>query len=129
TGLGTVTVLNSTLTVNAAVLAGCIYNAGYGKLTITGSTLSDNTATGNGGGILDYGSLTLSGSTLTRNSAGQKGRRIYIGRGPVTVKNDSSISGNPAPTGFGADVDNLGVLYWDGTGTLGTLDGNPAKPI
>jgi predicted outer membrane repeat protein len=129
--VGTVTILNSTLSANSAVLAGCIYNAGGGKLTITGSTLSNNTATENGGGILDYGWLTLSGSTLTGNSAAQKGGGIFIGGSSVTVtvKNSSSITGNTAPVGFGADVYNLGVLYTDSTSTIGILDGNPAKPI
>jgi predicted outer membrane repeat protein len=129
---GTVTIQqNSTLTGNSAARAGGIYNAESGMLTINGSTLSNNTATYYGGGILDYGSLTVSGSTLTGNSAGQGGGGIMLGASyaTVTIKNKSSISGNTAPAGFGADVDNLGVLYWDGTGTLGTLDGNPAKPI
>jgi predicted outer membrane repeat protein len=129
TTLGTVTILNSTLSANSAVLAGGIYNSGGGKLTITGSMLSNNTATENGGGILDYGWVTLSGSTLAGNSAGQKGGGIFIGGGSVTVKNSSSITGNTAPAGYGADVYNLGVLYLDSTSTIGILDGNPARPI
>jgi len=47
----------------------------------------------------------------------------------VTVKNSSSISGNTAPVGFGADAYNLGVLDLDNTSTIGTLDGNPAVLI
>jgi len=47
----------------------------------------------------------------------------------VTVKNSSSITGNTAPVGFGADVYNLGVLYLDSTSIIGILDGNPAVPI
>jgi hypothetical protein len=41
----------------------------------------------------------------------------------VTVENLSSIIGNTAPAGFGADVYNLGVLYLDNTSTIGVLDG------
>jgi hypothetical protein len=37
------------------------------------------------------------------------------------------ITGNIAPLGSGPDVYNAGVLYWDGSGTFGILDGNPAK--
>jgi predicted outer membrane repeat protein len=115
---GTVTIQNnSTLTANSAARAGAIYNANGGKLTIDGSTLSNNTATYTGGGILDYGWLTVNGSNLTGNSAGQAGGGIMLGASyaTVTVKNSSSITGNTAPAGFGADVDNLGVLYLDST--------------
>jgi predicted outer membrane repeat protein len=128
---GTVTIQNSTLSANSAVSAGCIYNAETGKLTINGSTLSNNTATDNGGGILDYGSVTLSATLLTGNSAAQKGGGIMLGASyaTVTVKNSSSITGNTAPAGFGADVYNLGVLYLDSSSTIGILDGNPVKPI
>jgi hypothetical protein len=129
-GVGTVTIQNSTLTGNSAARAGGIYNAVYGMLTINGSTLSNNTATYYGGGILDYGSLTVSGSNLTGNSAAQGGG-IMLGASyaTVTVKNSSSITGNTAPVGFGADVSNLGVLYLDSTSKIGILDGNPALPI
>jgi hypothetical protein len=44
----------------------------------------------------------------------------------VTVENSSIITGNTAPSGSGPDVYNAHVLYWDGSGTLGTVDGNPA---
>jgi hypothetical protein len=129
---GTVTIQqNSTLTDNSAARAGAIYNANGGKLTIDGSTLSDNTATYTGGGILDYGWLTVSGSNLTGNSADQAGGGIMLGASyaTVTIKNNSSITGNTAPAGFGPDADNLGVLYLDSTSTIGILDGNPATPI
>ena len=50
--------------------------------------------------------------------------------GTVTVKNSSSITGNTAPAGFGADVYNAGVVYLEvSTSIIGILDGNPAKPI
>jgi hypothetical protein len=49
--------------------------------------------------------------------------------GTVTVKNSSSITGNTAPLGFGADVYNQSVLYLDSTSAIGILDGNPAVPI
>jgi serine/threonine protein kinase len=65
-----------------------------------------------------------------RNSAVQGGG-IMLGASyaKVTVKNNSSITGNTAAAGFGADVDNLGALYLDISSTIGILDGNPAKPI
>jgi len=47
----------------------------------------------------------------------------------VTVKSSSSITGNGAPIGFGADVYNKSVLYLDGSSTIGILDGYLAVPI
>jgi hypothetical protein len=43
--------------------------------------------------------------------------------GTVTVKNSSSITGNSAPVGFGADVYNQGVLYLDSSSKIGILNG------
>jgi hypothetical protein len=42
----------------------------------------------------------------------------------VTVQNASNITGNTASL-LGADVYNLGVLYLDGTSTIGVLNGTP----
>ena len=44
----------------------------------------------------------------------------------MTIKNASTVTGNTAPAGSGADVYNATVLYADGTSLLGTLDGNAA---
>ena len=66
---------------------------------------------------------------MSGNAATSAGGGIYIGpSGTVTVENSSSITGNTAPPGSGPDVYNADVLYWDGSGTLGTVDGNPAMP-
>ncbi len=94
-----------------------------------GSTLANNTAQDGGGNCNTY-QLTLTNCTLTGNSASQAGGGIYIASsGTVTVEHYSSITGNIAPAGYGADVYNLGVLYLDSTSTIGILDGNPAQPI
>jgi hypothetical protein len=78
--------------------------------------------------------VTVSNSILSGNAAyGWFGGGIYIdAAGTVTVENSSSITGNDS--GHGEDVSiqdayDLGVLYLDGTGTIGVLDGNPAIPI
>jgi hypothetical protein len=42
----------------------------------------------------------------------------------VTVENSSSITGNTAPVGSGADVYNQGTLYLDATSIIGILIGN-----
>jgi hypothetical protein len=126
---GTLTVSGSTLSGNFANNGGGgIYNGG--TLTVSGSTLSGNSAQQLGGGIANFGTLTVSGSTLSGNSATYSGGGIYDSvYGTATVKNSSSITGNTAPAGFGADVYNLGVLYLDSTSIIGILDGNPAMRI
>jgi hypothetical protein len=124
---GTVTVSNSsTLSGNSAGYGGGIVNWG-GALTVSGSTLSGNSAY-DGGGIWNDGTAKVSSSTLSGNSAYNAGGGIYNIR-TLTVENSSSISGNSAPVGSGADVFNEGVLYLDRSSTIGILDGNPAVPI
>ena len=62
---------------------------------------------------------------LHHHSAGQ---RRSLQRRYLTVKNSSSIKEN-SYSGVFADVVNTGVLYLDGTGTIGVLDGNAAVLI
>jgi len=129
---GALTVSGSTLSGNSANFGGGIYNQSAGSLlTVSGSALSGNSATFYGGGIYNYaGSLTVSGSTLSGNVAGEEGGGIFNSvYGTVTVKNSTSITGNTAPVGDGADVYNSNVLYLDSTSSIGILDGNPAVPI
>jgi len=95
---GTLTVTGSTLSGNTATLSGGgIYNAG--TLTVTGSTLSGNTASNPGGGIYNGGTLTVSNSTLSRNHASDGGG-IFDGTGSQTVTG-STLSSNRADYGGG----------------------------
>lgn len=145
TGGGTVTVSdNSTLSNNTAFFfnygnsggaGGAIYNSA-GTVAIGNSTLSGNTAVLFGGGIYNdsSGTVTVNGSILSGNAAtvlpgddfsfGGIGGGLY-NRGTVTVANSSSITGNTA-NGLAEDVDNPGLLYLDGTSTIGIIEGNPA---
>jgi len=116
-----------TLSGNTATNGGGIYSAGSAA-TVTGCTLSGNSATNGGGIYSDIGPLTVDSSTLTGNVASSKGGGIY-GAGATTVKNHSSITENTAAVGFGADFYNQRVLYLDSTSIVGTLDGNPSRPI
>ena len=103
------------------------------QVALSGLTISNGLAVASsGGGILVDASavLTVSNSTLSNNSAAYKGGGIYINiYGTVKVINSSQITGNNAPVGSGADVNNQGVLYQDMSSIIGILDGNPAKPI
>jgi hypothetical protein len=126
----TATISHCTLSDNSATLGGGIIN--YGSLTVSSSTLAGNSAT-YGGAIYNVigtvtisdsilGPATINGVSLPGNSA-SKGGGIY-NQGTLTVENSSSITGNTAPVGFGADVYNQGVLYWDLSSGITVLDGN-----
>jgi parallel beta-helix repeat protein len=123
----TATVSGCTLSGNTGINGGAIRNDA-GSLTLTNCTLSGNTATAGGGGIVVFGGTgTVSDCKLTGNSAALKGGGIWIyPASTVTVQNSSTITGNSAPVGSGADVYNNGVLHVDATSTIGVLDGNPA---
>ena len=146
---GTLTITGSTLSGNTSVYesGGGIYNY-RGTAIISNCTLSGNSAAMHGGGIYSGsgGTVTLNDSTVSGNSAHHFGGGIYaatltlnnshvfgntaeygggIAGGTVTVENSSTITGNLAPAGYSADdISYGGVLYWDGTGTLGIVDGN-----
>jgi hypothetical protein len=77
---------------------GGIYNF-YGTVNLTDSTVTDNTAQ-IGGGIANGGVLTVSESTISDNSASSSGGGISNFNGTVTVT-DSTISGNSAAFGGG----------------------------
>jgi hypothetical protein len=102
--LGWVTLINSSVSGNAARSAGGILN--HGDLTLIGSTISDNQAGGYGGGIYNDGrTVTLSGSTVSDNTALQYGGGIYNQYGALTLTN-STVSGNEATTLSGGGVYN-----------------------
>jgi len=54
-----------------------------GRLTLTNSTVSGNSATGNGGGIYNDGTLTITDSTISGNMASDSGGGIYNGRSSI----------------------------------------------
>ena len=122
------------------VQGGGIDNAG--TLTVSGSTLSGNSAagsgnvSGDGGAIYNAGTLTVSGSTLSGNSATGSpsfgptgiGGGIY-NAGTLTVSG-SILSGNSAGgsdissgAGSGGAIANAGTLTVSGS----TLSGNQAR--
>ncbi|MDP1552578.1 MAG: hypothetical protein Q8M06_06165, partial [Methanobacteriaceae archaeon] len=75
-----------------------IYNSG--NFTVSGSTISGNTALEGGGGIYNYVCyVTVSGSTISGNTA-NAGGGIYNYDGILTVSG-SSICGNTANAGGG----------------------------
>ena len=116
---GTLTITNSTLSDNSATSGGGgIFNTGGGTLTITNSTLSSNSAASGGGGIHNQGMLTVTNSTLSGNSAASSfGGGIYNNGGTLNFAN--AIIANSA----GGDCIN------GGTGTIGTNTNNLIEDI
>jgi len=109
---GTLTLTNSTVSDNTAQVGGGINNSG--TLTLTDSTVSDNSD----GGISNNGTLTLTDSTVSDNTA-QVGGGI-TNNGTLTLTN-STVSGNTAQV-YGGGISNNGTL----TLTNGTVSGNNA---
>jgi hypothetical protein len=102
---GSFTVTGSTVSGNNAASGGGLYGNGR---TITDSTVANNTSNGNdGGGVYDTGSITISGTTIAGNQATgtyRQGGGIYVG-GPSSILNltNSTLSGNSA-TGYGGGL-------------------------
>ena len=106
----------ATLTMNGATISGCsstgstgggaIYAYGRVTMNITNSTITGNTANGNGGAIYGETSknsgdivLNLSGTTITGNTSQQLGGGVYFAGTTFTVSGVTDITGN---TGSGS---------------------------
>jgi hypothetical protein len=116
------TISQSTLSANAARSeGGGIYNEG--TLTVSGCTLSTNSA-GQGGGIDNAYTLTVSGCILSGNSAGDGGGLYNDGSGTLTLSG-CTLSSNSAA--YGGGIDNWGTLNVTGgstvSGNSATYDG------
>lgn len=76
-----------------------------GDLTLDDLTIQNGKFQGNGGGIACTGTLMVTNSTISNNSASYDGGGIYNYQGTVTV-NNSTISGNSAQDGNGGGIFN-----------------------
>jgi hypothetical protein len=70
---GELTASGTTISGNSALNGGGVGNYGYGTAAFLDSTISGNSAVVTGGGIQNYGSLTLASSTVSGNSANYGG--------------------------------------------------------
>jgi predicted outer membrane repeat protein len=114
----TLTVTGSTLSGNSAGEGGAIYNDALATLAVHGSTLSCNTADDSGGAIFNLGTAKVQQSSLYRNSAGSAGGGIFNGASGTLAVKDGTVLHNVAP--LGADLDNLGALTLDDS-TVGVI--------
>ena len=96
------------------------------SLSITSSTISDNSASGRGGGISNEGTATITASTISGNSSANRGGGFFTDYGSSATIADSTISGNSAlsPGGSGG-----GGGVWNSSSikiTNSTISGNMA---
>jgi hypothetical protein len=81
---------------------GGVWNTDTGTLTVTGSSISGNSAGDGGGGIANAGSLTIDASTVSNNTAGNDGGGLQNREtGTAAVQNASVFSHNSASNGGG----------------------------
>jgi predicted outer membrane repeat protein len=88
---------------------GGVYVRTCGSTTFSAvaSTISDNTAANNGGGIYSNGSVSLQNSTLTANTAINGGGIYFAGGGSAALSlSDVSVDHNTASTGDGGGIAN-----------------------
>jgi len=119
TGSSSVSLNDSTVTDNETYgFGGGIY-ADSGTVTITGSTVSGNTAA-NGGGVYTGDNITLTNSTVSGNTASNIGGGLNSNGGSIYITG-GTISGNTAANGGG--------LYGRSTVSLvnTTVSGNTAS--
>lgn len=101
----------------AGSLGGGIY-VDTGSLAVDTTTVADNTAAADGGGIYAYYDTTLTRSTVSGNTAGGRGGGVFS-YDPDLVVRDSTITANGAAAGSGVFAEGF-----DLTTSYVTIDGN-----
>ncbi len=106
---GTGTLSHCVISDNLNGSGGGVFN--YGEGTVTGCTITGNTAANSGGGVYNIGTLincTISGNTSAATGGGSGGGGVYEDGGTLT---SCTVSGNSA-SGLG------GGVFIQGPGTL-----------
>ena len=105
-----------------AIRFGTIATRGGGNLQLHRSTLSGNSAGGQGGGLFNNDSkATLTASTISGNSAGRDGGGLYSRMGIVNLSG-STLGGNSAGRSGGGMLSRSGTMRLSGS----TISGNSA---
>lgn len=132
--LGTLRLVDSSVTDNLARKGGGIYAFGGSPITVVRSTIADNRATadptGSGGAISTDGPATIENSTITGNSAHGPGGGIELDGGTTTLRN-ATVTRNRAGVGDAAGAGGGLHLWGSGASALvvnSILAGN-AAPI
>ena len=122
----TVTVISSTISNNTAGFGGGI---SADNIDLSGSTVSTNTATSDGGGLFSFsGTVALTGSTITGNQAAGFGGGLRTSS-TVPLVHNTIIAGNTSTSSSSDDVSGTlnsassFNLIGDGSGMTGVTDG------
>jgi fibronectin type 3 domain-containing protein len=112
-GPATLTLSGCTLSSNTALYGGGLLNNGTGTVIVTGCTISNNNSGANGGGVWNNKTITLTDCTLSGNHTGDGGGYggggLYT-NGGATVTN-CVISGNASYSGGGVFLDDFGGSF------------------
>jgi uncharacterized repeat protein (TIGR01451 family) len=96
-GSSTLTIRNSRIANNsAATEGGGLSIVQAANVTISNTTIEENTSGGLGGGVFNVGNLTITASTISGNNAGSSGGGFYNSVGGNMTVVQSTISGNDA---------------------------------
>ena len=118
---GKLTITNTTIKNNSAAHGGAIYLAGDCTITLNSVTIQNNTVTGNGGAMWVGTDATVNhtGGTISGNTAGQVGGAIALARAGAiyNLSGSGTISGNSAVQG--------GAVGCYGAGSGVTNNGSP----
>lgn len=97
-GVSNVEMTNCRITGNAGTMAGgCIVDAGA-EVIFNNCTFSNNTATGNGGGVWNEGSVTMYDCTVSNNKADSQCAGYYGVGGSSRIYNSSFIGNDNTKT-------------------------------
>jgi parallel beta-helix repeat protein len=126
-GNGLVTITNSTVQNNSAGTTGGGFGDrhNFGTLTIQNSLFSGNTATANGGGIAAGGPATsITNSEIDGNTSGGSGGGVFANGTALTIQSSTLANNTASGNGGGIELDTTGT---GSTMTDTTITGNTAK--
>ncbi len=101
--------IDNTISGNSAAFGGGICNSNNGTLTLTGTTVSGNTSSGDAGGIDNFGMAMLTDSIVSGNSAVDGGGLWNLNVGTLTLMG-CTVSSNSASTYGGGILNDGGSL-------------------
>ncbi|MCA9071964.1 MAG: hypothetical protein KDA84_23715, partial [Planctomycetaceae bacterium] len=128
---GRISVVNSNIFQNSAFSeAGAIYHIGdIGVLSISNSTLSQNTAVGSSGGAI-FSSTTLNviNSTISQNHAGFEGGGVFLLGANTSIQNTTITQNVAGSQGGGIIIVQNGILSLHSSIVAGNLRGSGNTP-
>ncbi|MCL2931868.1 MAG: hypothetical protein MGG11_06165 [Trichodesmium sp. MAG_R03] len=125
--IGSANINNTTISNNTATDdGGGVF--GFGTTNITNSTINNNVAsaaTGDGGGVYIVGDTNITNSTISGNIANSEGGGVYVKAGsrPDATITNTTITNNQAPVGKGSGLAAFGSIQ-NTTVTSSIIAGN-----